>query len=254
MKTTAALLAAFMLSRYAVSVDTTDTSTPRTIIELLVGAGSYAEVSRDCNGNVTAVRDVPYSEYGISISHTFSVVKIGVSGGVTNSRRSAAVFSSMADSYVYDGQTSSRFPYIAPQVGLNTKYVGMDIGYLFDLTKPPAPSPDYPYYSGVEEVNGTWIGGLRLGRLDRTYFYANHGMSIPLSVGSGVIETGIGFGSTTNGPRFCLGLGAIPDDGLMFSAKGDFPVSEHFLICARGHLAPGDGTGYGVAGGIKIRF
>lgn len=255
MKTMALVIATFMLTRYAVSVDpddTTDAATYPTIIEMLIGRGSYTEVSRDCSGRVMDITHVPYSEYAISATHNISVVKVGVTGGVTTATRTAIWFK--APEHIYEGsrKPGSPYPYVAPQIGLNTKYFGLDLGYLFDLSKQPEPSYNMPFEEGLQL--GTPIGGLRVGRLDRTYGYANYGMNVPLSVGCGVAEVGLGFGSYTGGPRFCLGVGAIPDDGLMITGKGDIPVSKHVLLSLRGHVAPGEGFGYGLAGGLKFRF
>jgi len=250
MKQLGIVLAWALISRYVTGIDTTDTQGSQTVIDILVGTGSYAEVTRDCNGNAVSVKNFPYTEFGISASHTFSDLKLGLAVGVTDSRRSASSFSS-------NGAAGSSIPYVAPQIGFSTKYVGLSVGYLFDLSSPateqPVPGP-FQTPPATDLKNGTPIGELRVGREDKAYFYTGYGMNTPFSVGNGVIDIGVGFGFPNTNSRFCLGLGAIPDDGLMISAKGDIAVSDHLAICLRGHVAPGDGFGYGAAGGIKVRF
>jgi hypothetical protein len=241
MKYSGTLIAVVVMMRYVAAVESPDTSSSSTVIEMLVGTGSYADVSRDCNGKVLGVKDVPYSEYGGTVSHSTSMLKLGVSAGVSNAKRTAELL-------MLQSAAPSTFVYVAPQIGLNTKYVALDIGYLFDISSGSWSLQDYGYY----RKNGTVVGALRGGRADKKYFYARYGMNTPISVGSGVIDLGIGFGSQD--VRYEFGVGAVPDDGLIISAKGTIPVSGPFSLSFRGHIAPGEGFGYGVAAGARVHF
>jgi hypothetical protein len=56
------------------------------------GGGSYAEVSRDCNGNVQSVKDHPYREYAASVRYRISSLELGVAGGQSNGFRTQSSF------------------------------------------------------------------------------------------------------------------------------------------------------------------
>lgn len=244
-------IASALLGRYAVSVDSSETDRLPTAIEILVGSGSYTEVQRDCSGRVLSKKEVPYTEFGISASYTISDLRLALSAGVTTSRPTAEMFS-------YNRATD-RFPYVAPQIGIDTKYIGIHGGYLFDLSKAQSTqwSPEGGAYnpSFSRDKTGTPIGALRVGKINGIYFYANYGTNMPISVGTGLGEAGVAFGSENMRSRFWLGMGGVPDDGLMMTAKGDLAITNHLAFCARGHIAPwGEGFGYGLAGGLKFQF
>jgi hypothetical protein len=233
-----------LLAPYALNVDTTDSDHPSTVIELLGGTGSYAEITRDCSGRVTSVRDIPYSDYGVAVSHKISVLKLRVAGGATGAQNTAEV--------VGPANTGSKlYPYITPQIGLNTRYFGLDVGYLFPLSsKSTSPSG----YSRHEDQKGSVSGMLRLGREDGVHFSASIANNLPLSTGGGLVDMGLGFTLGSPRSRLWLGVGAIPCSNLMFSAKGEFPVSRHFSICTRGHVTGSESLEYGLALGGKITF
>lgn len=231
------------------SVDSDESPVKSTVIEVLLGSGSYAEVTRDCNGRVTSVKDVPYTEFGAKVTHTISPLKLGVAAGVTTSKRSLGTLCRM------NPQPGPRIPYVAPQIGLDTKYLGIDVGYLFNVSSGGSYESQNPYYSVARISNeGMPVAGVRIGRVDRTYFYLREGTNVPISVGNGIVDGGFGFGDSTQSSRFELGLGAIPDDGLMISTKAAFSLSDHLTLCLRGHIAPGDGFGWGGAAGLKVEF
>lgn len=233
-------LALVPLVPYTLEVDSSDQEGPSTILQIAVGAGSYADVTRDCSGNVLSVKDVPYRDVGASISHQVSVVKFGVSGGATNAPRAREFF---GNKYSYS-ETPEYQTYITPTVGLNTRYVGLDVGWLF----PGGRAPAFGFESGMPS------GKLRLGRLDGTYFSVSVADNVPVFTGGGLVDVGLGFNGWSPRSRLWLGLAGGVDDGLMFSAKGDFPVSDLFSLTCRAHVAPSESFQYGLALGGKIAF
>jgi len=234
-----------LLAPYTLNVDTPGEDGPSTILELFVGQGSYADITRDCSGNVLSVKDVPYTEYGVAVSHQVSVVKLRVAGGATGAYNTAkAVGPAHAGSSLYH--------YVTPQIGLNTRYFGLDVGYLFPL----ASTPDVPpgSYGLEKDQNGSVSGMIRIGREDAFHFSASVANNLPLSAGGGLVDMGLGFNLGSPRSRLWLGVGAFPCSSLMFSAKGEFPVTDHFSISTRGHIAGTESLEYGLALGGKVTF
>ena len=98
-----------------------DSST--TSVQLAIGSGSYAHVSRDCNGNILGVTDVPFQDAAASIDYETSPLRVGMKvGGIQTAEDK--------DYQGYITHNAGTVYYANPNVGLNTSYLGLDAGLL----------------------------------------------------------------------------------------------------------------------------
>ena len=204
-----------------------------TTLEFAVGKGSYARVSRDCSGNVLSVNDIPFEDAGVSVDHHFSSFRVGAKAGIANN--GARKIFNMAE---------HSFRYIDPNVGLNTKSFGLDLGALFY-------GPRYRNSTGASVFP---TGALRLGKSDGTYFSFSLANNLPLMTGGGIVDVGIGFNLGRPNSSLWLGVGALPYDGAVISAKGDIPLSDKVLLNLRGQIGDRESLEYALSVGTKIRF
>lgn len=222
-----------MLLPYAMSIS--DSSDSYTSLELGGGAGSYAEVSRDCEGNVMGVTDVPYTEAGGEIKHHFSDFQVAVAAGTTSGERGDI--------------SASPMTYITPTVGWDGRYVGLDLGWLFPIG--PNAKPLYTDGSGLA---GFPAGGLRLGRRDRVHISANIARNVPIYTGGGLVDVNLGFPIGESGSLLRVGISAYPYDALGFSAQGIFVIESWLAVKPRALFAPGESFEYSFGASGVIVF
>ena len=220
-----------LLYPYIVGFSPNSSDTSSTEIEFAVGYGSYVDVRErnDCKGTVSSVEDFPFQEAGVSIQHKFSIVNVGASGGITTGNR---------DHFLGDAKTVG---YINPKIGLNTKDKGLDVGY-FLVLNPSIPGSRFP--------NGL----LRLGNLDGWYYTIGVANNLPLLTGGGLVDLGLGFNLGKPRSKLWLGFAAYPYDAAVISAKGDFPMTESFILNVKSQFGLGKNLEYGLALGGKVVF
>lgn len=246
MKITALLIAAWMLSRYTFSADSAGVS-----LELLVGAGSYTSVTRDCNGDVLSRDRVPYTEVGGALTGTLGPVRARIAGGRTTAPVTAGLLNG--------GEVEpASITYVAPSLAVPLRHVELGLGYVFAVDARPSPA-DVPH-PGVsdrltaDELRGTPQVSIRIGREDRVHVTAQYAWDLPASAGTGLTDIGVGFASPGAPHRYWAGVGVVPDEALLFGAKGDLRLAPHVVLLLRGHVALSGETGYGGALGTRITF
>ena len=74
------LLVLTIVSPYVIAFVPNPEDSSLTTVEFGAGFGSYADVSRDCEGHVIGVRHVQFSDIGASVRHQTSNVRFGVAG------------------------------------------------------------------------------------------------------------------------------------------------------------------------------
>jgi hypothetical protein len=200
-----------------------------TTLEFAAGTGSYAEVSRDCSGRVVSVKDVPFQDAGVSVDHYFSSFRVGAKAGLAHN--------GVDRIFDVEGHSAS---YFNPNIGLNTKDFGLDVGGLFYGPKSRYASTIFP------------TGALRFGKATGTYVSFGLANNLPLMTGGGIVDLGLGFNLGRPRSGLWLGLGAGPHAG--FSVKGDFPVSDRVLLDLRGQVGSNEDLQYGLSAGTKIIF
>ncbi len=221
-----------------------------TTIGIAAGGGSYAEVSRDCNGRVLDVKNYPFNDVGISVDHKISLFDIGVKGGIASINTS-------------EGEGTLR--YVNPTMGINTAFLGLQMGPLFTndfggefFTQKGVfgGSDYYGYYNGSYNPHYTKVypaGSLRLGFLDKWYFTTGFYDNLPIISGGGLFNMGIGFHTGIHpASRLWFGIGGLPFDGAVFSGKGDIPLTNNVILNLQGNFHAGDATEYTLSAGTKF--
>jgi hypothetical protein len=247
------ILAILLLVPYITTVDPDSVSDNELSIAIAAGGGSYAEVSRDCNGNVTSVKDHPYGDVAGSVRYRTSVLELGLTGGQTS-----GIKESSSLHFVEEGgpgnfghwieNSPGPLAYMTPSVGLTTTYFGLELGYLFSLN-------DHRVgLNNDAESRGMPSGMIRIGRYDKTNFSAGLARNFPLISGGGLIDVGLSSPVGSGGSRLWYGIGGYPYDGLVFSLKGDIRISDHFALTPTIHLKGGDAFEYGWSIGGRASF
>lgn len=231
-----------VLFPYIVGFTPNSTDSSTTSVELAIGSGSYAHVSRDCEGKVLGVTDVPFQDAAASVDYETSPVRVGVKAGGIHTAEDK-------DYQGYKRHDEGTIFYANPNVGLNTSYVGLDAGVLlFNRDRGIGAFDNLPI----------WTGRIRLGKLNRWYVSTSFDNNMPLFSGGGMIDAGIGFHGEKAHSNFWIGLGALPYDGAALCVRGDIPTSENMVLNLRGLFAPSQSdTGYQSAGKLcseDIRF
>lgn len=226
-----------MLFPYIVGFTPNPIDSSTTSVQLAIGTGSYAHVSRDCKGNVLGVTDVPFQDAAASIDYEASPVRVGVKAGGIHTAEDK-------DYQGYKSYDEGTVFYANPNVGLNTSYVGLDAGLLlFNRESAIGSFTNLPL----------WTGRIRLGKLNRWYISTSFDNNMPLFSGGGMFDAGIGFHGETAHSNFWIGLGALPYDGAALCVRGDIPTTENMVLNLRGLFAPRF-MEYGLSVGGKIVF
>jgi hypothetical protein len=238
----------FLLSPYLCAFSTVSTEDPEFSAAFAAGGGSYAEVSRDCNGRVMSVKDHPYQDYAFGARYKNSEFVAGITGGATTGLRNSIQYEYDANGAAHEAAEKSVI-YVTPSIGFATRYVGIEIGYLFPLNQEELVLHSY----------GKWGRGapsamLRVGRYDALSFSAGIARNFPLLAGGGLIDVGFGFPVGLSGSHLWCGLGAFPYDGIVFSAKGEIRISDRFALTPALNAKGGDAFEYGYAMGIRVTF
>jgi hypothetical protein len=229
-----------------------------TSVEIGVGTGSYAHVSRDCAGNVTGVTDIPFTDAGVSLDHK-------VKGGPLHVGAKAGIFSRSdqnrpAEPFWYDAyhdevrQAENTARYINPNVGIEAPYIGVNFGVVFmDRMGGGIENRSISCQSGYDPlVHPSWK--LRIGYLDSWYFQSSYYNNIPIVTGGGIIDFGVGFNGGSERSSFLVGLGAVPYDSPVLSIKYDYRIQEHIGLGLRASGHTGDATEYGLALTTRLMF
>lgn len=243
--------AALPLLRYICAISPDPIGDPVYTAEFAVGSGSFAEVSRDCNGNVLSVKDHPYTELGGKVAVQVSAVKVGVAAGKSNTLLGHVEYSGSGYVQMMEyptGKVQSTLEYVTPSLGFETEPVGMELGVLCAINGQNLGWP------GAEDSKQSFSGSVRFGKKDRFHFTAGYCQNMPLISGGGLMDAGFSFPVSRTGSSFWLGLGGYPYDGLLFSFKGDIVLSDHIALTPRAGLKSGDAWEYGFALGLRANF
>jgi hypothetical protein len=239
----------FLLSPYICAFSTVSADDPEFSAAIAAGGGSYAEVSRGCNGEVISVKDNPYQDYAVGARYKNAEFIAGVTGGTTTGFRKSHQYEYDSNGEMHEVELKAA-TYVTPSIGFTTKYIGMELGYVFPLNDQPLGN-----FSDIRVWGkGVPSAMLRVGRFDALNFSASMGSNFPLLAGGGLIDAGFGFPLGSSGSRLWCGLGGYPYDGVVFSAKGEVSISELFTLTPALHAKGGDASEYGYAIGVRVKF
>lgn len=233
-----------MLSPYIFGFAPHPDDSLRTTVEFGAGKGSYAQVSRDCSGNVTGVSNAGFRDAAIGIDHRISDLNFGVKGGVTH-------YDALSDSIRPTPDQTVK--YINPYVGFRDEFVGMNFGIVILASSPGLSDASTRDLLKIKRQFLPSVA-LRLGFEDAWYFSTSYATNVPLNSGGGLYDVGFGFPAGDPLRRIWVGWSFMPYDEGAFSLKGDFPLSERFILATRGQVRLGDAFEYGLSMGGKVRF
>ncbi len=236
-----------VLSPYLVGFKYPCSDSSWTEIGVGFGAGSYADVTRDCSGNVVSVRNVPFQEAAASVDHYTPAIHVGLRTGIISAEAAHRVFSVEQKLEYRDGvwitdPMTSLF-YASPLAGVNTDYFGLDAGYVL------------PFRSGSLHTRGLPAGSLRIGKVDAFHFRLRLADDVPLLTGGpGVMNLGFGFNLGKPNHLLWLGAGAGLYDRTVFGAQFEFPLSSRTDVRLTGTIGGSATTETGFSVRTRVRL
>jgi hypothetical protein len=212
-----------------------------TNIKLAGGTGSYAYITRGCEGQVLSKHKIPFEDFGFSIDHKFKFpVRVGLRGGNIWER----------NRYSFDGIDSpsekiTNF-YINPNLSLEWKWFGIGAGF-FSAKKDL-------YWRDMGSARKLPSGHLRLGS-PQLYLSAHLMESVPLYSGGGYLNFGLG-GQASRRVSYWLGFGTPgPYDNGGFLIKTNIQVKGNWHLDLGGRLGSSEGISENaISVGLNYRF
>ena len=224
---------------FVVGVQGNNKDSTVTNIKLAVGTGSYAYITRGCEGQVISKNKVPFKDLGFSLDHKFKFpVRVGLKGGNIWERYS------LEEVNLQSG-TATNF-YINPDISLEWKWFGIGAG-LFSAEKDL-------YWRDMGLARNLPSGHLRLGS-PQLYLSAHLMESVPLYSGGGYLNFGLG-GQASRRVSYWLGIGVTgPYDNGGFLIKTNIQVKGNWHLDLAGRLGQSQGISENALSfGINYRF
>jgi hypothetical protein len=224
-----------------VGIQGSNKDSSETNIKLAGGTGSYAYITRGCEGQVLTKNKIPFNDLGFSLDHKFaSPVRVGLRGGNIWER----------NRYSFEGIDSpsekiTNF-YINPDLSLEWKWFSIGAG-LFSAEKDL-------YWRDMGSARKLPSGHLRLGS-PQLYLSAHLLESVPLYSGGGYLNLGFG-GEASRRVSFWLGLGVTgPYDIGGFLIKTNIKVKGNWRLDLAGRLGSSEGISENAFSfGLNYRF
>jgi hypothetical protein len=214
-----------------------------TVIRFGAGIGSYADVTRDCNGNIERVDPVPFTDATIAIDHENAPLHLEARAGIFSEDRQV-LQTTYTNGYFLGSTRTERqvSTYANPTIGLQWKYFGIDAGCVWFGGRGPG---DLSFGSRAIPQ-----GSLRIG--DREVWYWSMGIfnNEPLVSGGGLIDMGLGFSLDQRHSTLWLGVGGGVYDGTVYSVKSTIAITDKWLLNLR--VTAGDNAQ--LAGSIGAGF
>jgi len=119
-----------LLTPYIVAFQPDSTNTT---IRFGAGIGSYADVTRDCHGNIVKIEHIPFSDACIAIEHEEAPLHLSARAGIFSEERSEVqnTITSRSYSQLTRVQKQHTVVYANPNFGLHWKYFGFDLGCMY---------------------------------------------------------------------------------------------------------------------------
>jgi hypothetical protein len=188
-----------------------------TSVQLTGGAGSYAYITRGCEGEILSKEAVPFRDAGFSVDHRgLGPVQVGMKGGWYSESRRMGHWRPNAGLNAY---------YLNPNVALEWRRFGIGLGPL--LAEAPLHdfllSDENGYDRGIKALP---TGHIRVGSR-KAYFSAHLLEGLPLVSGGGFMAGGFGF-SPGPGASIWIGLTTpLPYDGMGALGQAAIPVARN---------------------------
>jgi hypothetical protein len=212
------------------------------------GAGYYALITRDCEGNAIGSRPVTFRDVGADVEQqVHGPLHLGVRGGAV--REDVAY----PEGTPYPGGSQVQSArYVNPYLALESRHVGIGWGPIFSKESPAGDPARYEGHTPLEDA-ASFSGHLRLGGPNK-YFSTSLMENVPLSSGGGYFDMGVGFR-----PRptvdWWIGLSAAPYDRAGAAFRTAWQMNPRWTLDASARLGVSGGEPQtGVALGVTSRF
>lgn len=223
------VLSMAVLAPLVVDMQRTDPDSAVTSFMVAAGGGTWADVTRGCNGVVRAEEE-PYRDMGFGVNHRFGrPLEVGLRATVL--RRMSGY---------KDGSVLWN-----PNFSVEGRATGFGLGYVSDT------QAGYPENEDLSPVSGH----LRFGSLAKTYFSLHVSEDVPLISGGGVTRLGVGFHPGRAGGVW-VGIGTpAPYDKPGLAVKTTIHVNPMLDFNASGRLGSSEGKAENAgAVGLTVRL
>ena len=211
------------------------TGTSNTFVDFMLGLGKYANVTYNCEGQVSSVTKYSYFDYGAEISHKIDVLNLGLRAGGLSINEAENVSSSNSyypySNYQIPGYSTF---YANPYIGLNTKYFELNGGIILFSTTPTYGS-SLDEYLFLDNSDLQISGDIRIGNKGTFHFTSQYLSSVPLLSGS-IFDMGCGFGSKESRNLTWIGLSAGPFQNAGLSLKQNLQITDNLDILLIGRI------------------
>jgi hypothetical protein len=226
------ILSFFVVLPLLIGVENDEKDSTETNFKIAVGQGSYAYVTRGCEGEVLTKDKIPFTDFGFSADHKFkSPIKIGLrSGYISDEIPVSSVYYDDYKSYLFEDRTNF---YFNPDFSLEWKWFGIGAGPFF---------AQKTLYGSEGETWGKTLpsGHIRLGTKS-AYISINMLENVPLYSGGGYLDLGYGVRASRNF-SFWLGMGTSgPYDYIGFVAKTNLRLKGNLHFDLAGRLGSSEG-------------
>lgn len=218
------------LAPLAVDVSSTNQDSSVTSLMIAAGAGSYADVSRGCQGEVLSKEQRRYRDLGFAANHGFAgPLEVGVRASVL--RRMPGY---------EDGTVMWN-----PNVAVEGRHVGFGLGYVSKAGRPFSDEFD------IWPVSGH----LRFGSLSGVHFSVHALEDVPLVSGGGTVRSGFGF-RPSRAVDAWVGVGyGPPYDKPGFQVKSAIHLNSMLDLNANGRLGGSEGQSENAGSlGLTVRL
>lgn len=215
------ILALLILTPYIVAFQPDSSNTT---IRFGAGIGSYADVTRDCHGDIVSVDQIPFTDAGIAIDHEIAPLRLGARAGVVSENR-------MEKKYTYTNHGYLQLPptekqnvsvYTNPSIGLHWKYFGLDAGCIWLRG------------DGFGDIGTTSRAipqvALQIGNRDSWFWSMGLFDNFPILSGGGLVDMGFGFSLDNRHSTLWLGVGGGVYDGTVYAVKSDIAIGDRWFL------------------------
>ena len=234
--------------------DSNDTS--NTVIDFLLGIGKYANVTYNCEGQATSISKYSFFDYGGSVSHNIDKFKFGVRGGGYSIKDNGKT--DTYDNFLpYYGATTIgdySTQYINPFIGFDHKYFELNIGLLLLSERNYEGGGGVSkYFISEGKVQPSWF--LRIGNEENIFFSTEYLSNLPLLSGGGMLDAGLGFGSTESRKLTWLGASIGPFQHLGLVLKQNIQITDDIDILLKGRVGIIESAFEGgISGGVRLNL
>jgi hypothetical protein len=233
----------------------------QTSIAVAVGEGSYALVSRGCDGKPYSAEDVPIAGASATVEHMVSEhfgFGLKVDGVIRKKKWSLdqqILYNSETDDYESKILQHSSAILVTPLIFLESKNIGLTVGNLI-TTSPLYLSNERLLSDEHSKRSNAPAFRLRLGPTNEVYLVGSVNMNAPMFVGGGQVDFGIGLPMRNPDSRLWIGSDAGPFDGAGVLIKFETPMTENFFLtgAARYGRVAALTSEYTVSIGLRYRW